>query len=297
MRKTALLCFLAIIIFAGNLTDAAAIKSEPTITYRPIEPTIVIVEPTSVVVKENITNTNDNINSSRLELIFEKNKSGVWNGFNSIRKIEEMAIYRGVAANTVVLLLLLPLVATMVSLLHYFVGLSGYGIFMPTMIAVALLATGIAGGLILFALILAISLLSNSFLRRYKLHFWPARSINLMFISMGTFGLMVVSTYIPILDISKISIFPVLFMIMLAEEFVRTQLAKSKSEAKKLMAGTLILAIVGAAAMNIRSIQEFVLLNPEISLVTGLVINLIVGSYTGIRFLEIRRFRKAIRKK
>ncbi|NTW34308.1 MAG: hypothetical protein HGB12_17095, partial [Bacteroidetes bacterium] len=77
------------------------------------------------------------------------------------------AINRGVPENTIVLLLLLPLVATLVSFLHYVVGVSGYGIFIPTMMAVAFLATGITGGLTLFAVILAVTLLSNIVLKLY----------------------------------------------------------------------------------------------------------------------------------
>jgi hypothetical protein len=220
-----------------------------------------------------------------------------WNGINSIRVAVESATSRGVSENTMVLLLLLPLVATLVSVLHYVIGLSGYGIFMPTMMAVAFLATGVAGGLVLFGMILTISLLSNLMLKKLKLHFWPSRSINLILISLGTFGLMVVGTYVPVLSIDKISIFPILFMILLSEEFVRTQLAKSKSEAKKLMIGTLVLAMAGAGLMGIKEVQEVVLKYPEGCLLLGLIANLWVGNYTGIRLLEIKRFGKAIRKK
>lgn len=220
-----------------------------------------------------------------------------WNGINTIRVAVDMATEKGVTENTIVLLLLLPLIATVVSMFHYVLGLSGYGIFMPTMIAVVFLATGMMSGLILFAMILLISLLSNLVLKKLKLHFWPSRSINLMLISMGTFGLIIVSTYVPILDISKLSIFPILFMILLSEEFVRTQLAKSRSEAKKLMLGTLVLAMAGAMIMNIKPVQETVLKYPGMSMLVGFLANLWVGSYSGIRLSEISRFRKAIRKK
>ena len=109
-----------------------------------------------------------------------------WNGFNTIRTIENLVVERGVSQETIALLLLLPLVATLVSVFHYVLGWSGYGIFMPTMIAVTLLATGIPGGLFLFGVILLVSLLCNKILKKFKLHFWPARSINLMFISMAS---------------------------------------------------------------------------------------------------------------
>lgn len=222
---------------------------------------------------------------------------GKWNGLNSMRQIIKMAIDRGVATNTIVLLLLLPLIATLVSVLHYVFGLTGYGIFMPTMIAITFLATGIFGGLLLFAMILVISVLSNFLMKKLKLHFWPARAINLLFISLGTFILMVFSSFIKIVDISQISIFPILFMILLAEEFVRTQLVKSKSEAKNLTLGTLILAITGAITMNFQWIQNFVLKNPELVILLVVVINWVVGNYTGIRLAEIQRFKKAIREK
>jgi len=220
-----------------------------------------------------------------------------WYFVNSLRVAIEGAIEKGVDEETIVLLLLLPLVATLVSVLHYIVGLAGYGIFMPTMIAVTFLATGIFGGLLLFGMILIISLLSNIMLRKMRLHFWPARSINLMFICIGTFGLMVLTSYFRFIDLSRMTIFPVLFMILLAEEFVRTQLNKSKDEAVKLTLGTLVLAGMGAVVMSVNEIRILVLRYPEVIVLLVLVINIFVGNYGGIRLLEINRFKKAIRKK
>ena len=226
----------------------------------------------------------------------ELKESLKWNGANTIRKMIEMAEDRGVAKSTIVLLLLLPIVATIASILHYVIGLSGYGIFMPTMIAVTFLATGLLGGIILLITILLISLLSNFLLRKLKLHFWPARSINLMFISLGTFGLMVASSYWQLADISKISIFPVMLMILLVEEFVRTQLVKSRKEAINLILGTIMLSTVGAMLMSVEGIQLWVLQNPEVTLIFLIAINIVVGNYSGIRWLEIKRFKNAIRK-
>jgi len=217
-----------------------------------------------------------------------------WNGISYL--ISE-AVSKGVPENTVALLLLLPLVATLVSVIHYVIGFSGYGIFMPTMMAVALLATGIGSGLILFLVILVITLLSNLLVKKLKLHFWPARSITLLFVSLGTFGVMVLTSFIKIVDVSKISIFPILFMILLTEEFVRTQLIKSKKEAVSLTAGTLVLAVVGAMIMGVDGIEGMVLKRAEIVILIVVVINVLVGRYGGIRLTEIKRFKGAIRKK
>ena len=56
-----------------------------------------------------------------------------------------------------------------------------------------------------------------------------------------------------------------------------------------------MLAICGALMMNIRTVQEMVLLNPEIVILLVLVINIWVGNYSGIRLSELSRFKKAIR--
>lgn len=281
-------------VVSSNKVEAISVT--PSIEAEEASETAVL-SPTVVEVKENITEPQSKEASYRLESVLEKQEVGAWNGLNTIKKMVRVAVANGVSANTIVLLLLLPLIATLVAVLHYVFGLSGYGIFMPTSLAVTFLATGVLGGLILFAVVLLISVFSSMMLRKFKLHFWPARSINLLLISLGTFGIMMISSMIDIVDLSKISIFPVMFMIMLAEEFVRTQLVKSRKEAKRLTMGTLILAIFGAVLMGVRGVQELVLLHPEWTIVIVLVVNLVVGNYKGIRLSELKRFKGAIRSK
>ena len=296
MRKTALL----ILVLAGFLLN---IKTARAVTVVPeIEPTeeasasaAPLVVPT--IVRENITEPTNQETIYRLESVLEGQREQKWNGWNTARKVVAAAVDRGVSANTIVLLLMLPLVATLISVLHYVLGLSGYGIFMPTMIAVTFLATGILGGLAMFGVTLAVSMWGGTVLKKFRLHFWPARAIGLMLIALMTFGLMVGSSFIKVIDISRISIFPVLFMVLLTEEFVRTQMAKSKSEAKRLTVGTLVLAVTGAVLMSVRMVQEIVLLNPGITILVVVAVNLLVGNYKGIRLTEISRFKAAIRAK
>lgn len=199
------------------------------------------------------------------------------------------ALKSGVTSETVSMLILLPLVATVVSFLHYYIGLTGYGIFMPTMMAITFLSMGIIEGLILFAVILVISLFSNLILKKLKLHFWPARAINLVLISMGVIGFMTATK-------AKINIFGMMIMILLVEEFVRTQLIKSKIEARNLTIGTLLLAVMGAGIMSINGLKMWVLNNSDITILFILVANIVIGNYKGMRLTEIGRFSKAIRK-
>jgi hypothetical protein len=87
-----------------------------------------------------------------------------------------------------------------------------------------------------------------------------------------------------------------MIMILLVEEFVRTQLIKSKSEARNLTIGTLLLACTGAGIMGIPGVQKLVLDYPDVTVLIVIVANIVIGNYRGMRLTEIGRFCKAIRK-
>jgi len=286
MKKTApLFLFLFLGFFFSNVETVLARGITPTLT-----PAVTPI-PTEIVIPMETKNLTEVVGKK------EEVAEIKWNGWNPIRVIVNRAIRRGVPENTIVLLLLLPLIASIVSELHYVVGVSGYGIFMPTRMAVALLATGLRAGLILFIAILGVTLLGNMILRKWKLHFWPGRSITLLIISLTVFAILALAAYFGVSDVEKISIFPILFMILLTEEFIRTQLSKSKKEALRLTVGTLLLAIFGATLMKTGWLRDFVLEYSEIVILTVIVVNIIVGRYGGIRLTEIKRFKGAIRNK
>ncbi len=229
-------------------------------------------------------------------LLFLAGILSVW-GLTGVRAVEMnlVEVSGGQAlSNTYIFLLLLPLVASIVSVLHYVVGISGYGTYMPTMVAVGFLATGIFGGILLFAVILGISVVGNRLIRKLHLHYWPGRSINLIFISVGVYLVLKLVSGITVLDVSKVSIFPIMFMIVLSEEFVKVQLAKSKREARELLLGTILLSMVGAGIMGTVAVQAFVQKYPALLLLGTLVLNIWVGRYGGMRMLEYKRFRKAV---
>jgi len=58
-------------------------------------------------------------------------------------------------------------------------------------------------------------------------------------------------------------------MILLTEDFVRTQLVKSKKEAVRLTVGTLILGVLGALLMEMKWLQNMVLNYAEVVVIIG----------------------------
>lgn len=231
------------------------------------------------------------VSKNRLENALAKQKIGALTPLNFLKHAVRLAIKSGFQTDTVVLILLLPLVGIILSALYYLVGLTGFGIFMPAMIAVSFLATGIPAGLVLFAIILLLTLLAKNLLRKVHLHYRSRRAITLWVVCFGTFVIFSFSSVLRIFDLTRISIFPLLFMILLSEEFFRFQSGLSRKKAVSLTTGTLFISIAGAFLMSWQWLQELVILYPEISSLLILLTGFAIGRYTGFRLTDYKRFR------
>lgn len=251
----------------------------------------------TIEIKDKITEPGSEEVKGKLAAVLNEQTLGPLSFDNFLKHFVRYAVDRGVPANTIVLILLLPLIGALVGVLQYFVGLSGFSTFMPAMIAVTFLATGIAGGLILFGVILIATLVSGKLLRRIKLYYWPRRAITLMIVSLITFVLLALSPSLGLLDLTQISIFPILFLILLSEEFTRVQVGKSKKSAVSLTIGTLVISILGASLMSWEYLQKLVLLNPEISFLVVLILNIFIGRYGGWRLSEYQRFKSLLKRR
>lgn len=207
---------------------------------------------------------------------------------NFLKYAIRQAVSSGVQANTIVLILLFPLIAALIAATRHFFGIAGFGIFTPAMISVAFLATGIAPGLFIFLVTLLMATIARLLLKKLRVHYLPRMAILLWAICLGIFFV--------VLAFPKVSIFPILFMILLVENFIEVQVGRSGKEAVALTAETLAIALACYFLLNWRFLQSFVLLNPEIVVIGVLVFNILVGRYTGLRVLEYQRF-KAIMKR
>lgn len=207
------------------------------------------------------------------------------------------AIAAGVPANTIVLLLLLPVIAAFIAGARHLVGIRGFGIFLPAALAVTFVATGPVVGIGLFLLIVAISTGVRLSLRkaRAKLQYLPRMALILWFVSCGVLGILFLQPLVHWQNLSSVSIFPVLILALLAEDFTRVQLGKSVKIAISLTSETLFLSLISYLFLTLRSVQIFALLHPEALLLTVVVFNLLLGRYTGLRILEFWRFRRLLR--
>ncbi|MFZ5932641.1 MAG: 7TM domain-containing protein, partial [Patescibacteria group bacterium] len=216
---------------------------------------------------------------------------------NPIKYAIRQAISAGVPANTIVLLLLLPLVASIVAAARHLVGLRGFGIFLPAALSVVFIATRPVVGIGLFLAIVTVATLTRMVIRKLKikLQYLPRMALILWVVSFSVLVILFATPLIRHPDLTNVSIFPILIMALLAEDFIRVQLGKSIRTAINLTTETLILALVSYFFLTLKAVQEFALLNPEWYLLGILIFDYILGKYVGLRLMELWRFRRLVR--
>lgn len=242
--------------------------------------------------EKDITETGSQV-KSRLARILDENPVGELTLLNFMQHGLRRAVNQGVPANVLVLLLLFPVIASFIAASRHIVGLQGFGVYAPAVLAVAFLSTGILTGLVLFTAIILVASIGRLVVKFFKLQYLPRTALLLWFVTVTVFGLMVLSPYLSLIgiDLIAVSIFPILVLILLSENFLEAMYSSSQSRALELTLETVLLAILSAIFVRTEMVQEFVILRPELTSVMVFFLDLAVGKYTGLRISEYFRFK------
>lgn len=231
-----------------------------------------------------------------LEAVLKAQQLGPLSVTNVFKYAIRNAVAAGVPANTVVLLLLLPLIAAIIAAARHLIGLRGFGIFLPAALSVVFLALGPFVGILLFLVIIAASTIIRVLLRRLRvrLQYLPRMAMLLWFVVLAVLAILFAAPILQQPGLNNVSIFPVLILVLLAEDFTKVQMGKNAKTAINLTTETLILALVSFIFLTWQGLQIFALLNPEVFLVSIFIFDYLIGKYVGLRFMEYWRFRKLI---
>ncbi len=285
------------LIYAPQISAQA---KNPTTTPLATQPTIEATTQAqeasiSSTIKPSSDLTNPEVSESQLKTLLDQNPitSLSWNNFISYG-IRSM-VNDGVPTNTIVLVLMLPIIAAIAAFSRQVIGFKSFGIYTPTVTAVAFVATGLKVGLALFIVIVLTTTLSRYILRYLKILYLPRTALILFFVSMAMFITLFFGSMLDIVRIETISIFPILILITLTENFVNIQLDKNLRQAAVITAETLVLAVIGFLIMQWSYLQRIVLINPELTFVAIIAFIILIGRWTGLRLVEYLRFREVLK--
>jgi hypothetical protein len=211
--------------------------------------------------------------------------------YNPLQYGIRQAIAKGLPANIIVLLILFPIITSIIAASRHIIGLQGFGIYIPAVLSVAFVSTGIITGVLVFAAVLAASLLLKNVFKRLRLQYLPRTALLLWGVSFAILGLLITTSIFGFNAFLTLNIFPLLIIMLLTENFMETQLNSSRQQTIQLTLETLLIAVLCSLMIGQESIQKAVLLRPELTFAIVAVFNLVIGKYSGLRLLEFVRFR------
>lgn len=213
----------------------------------------------------------------------------------------------GIPANTVILILMLPVIATVVSVMKQIVGLTTFGVYTPTIITLTFWILGLKFGLLTLLIVFLVGTGTRAALKRYRLLYVPRMAIVLTSVAIAILFMLIVSIRFNLFDAQfySLSVFPMLILSTLTEKFVSAQGGKGFKQAMVLTLQTVFVAIVAYIVvggevdlylfkLKINFLQGFMLSYPEV-IILIIFFNIFLGRWTGLRLLEYVRFREVLR--
>ncbi len=240
--------------------------------------------------QDDVTRVEDNEErAQRIQELFERRSVEKPTVTNFIAFAIQHSVRAGVPSNTVILILLLPLLATFVVFFRHVVGVPSLAMLLPVALSITLVATGIAAGLILLTTIILTSTLARLILRRFRIMQFAKMALTIFIVSVGILATLTISAQIGILAVTQISIFPVLLLILLSQNIVELQIDRTFPDMVMISAITVSLGVLGYFLLSYEPIRNFVILYPE-SMLIVIPLNILIGRYFGLRFTEYFRF-------
>ena len=203
----------------------------------------------------------------------------------------------GVPLETFAMLLIVPLVATVIVFARQIVGLKGFNIFTPLITALVFTDLGLEYGLAVFVLVVLISALTRLLLKKVRLQYLARMALVITAVTIALFLLFALALLFSGLNLTKVSILPLLVLIALTEQFVAVNIEHGPKVAFTLTAETLLTAVAGFGLMTWPWLRQVVLQWPEYFIAAVILINFLLGRWTGLRLLELWRFRALLKNK
>lgn len=226
--------------------------------------------------------------------LFKQRPANKLNWLNVMAFLVQSSVKAGVPSRTVILILLLPMLATIIAFIRHVIGLPSIGMLVPVALSITLLSTGITAGLILLATIIFSSTVARILLKKVRIMQLPKMAFSMFIVSIFLFLTLTVSAMAGILVVKQLSIFPVLLLILLSEQIIAVQQERSAQEMMIISMVTFAIGILGFLLLSSIHLRNTILLYPEFILVL-IPLNIIVGRYFGLRLMEYFRFSSIMR--
>ncbi len=217
---------------------------------------------------------------------------------NTINPLINYFVLQGVPLETIILILTLPIIATVIAFFRQVFGVKAFGIYTPLIITLAFLAMGVNGvkyGVVIFISVIFVGMVMRYILKKFRLLYLPRVAITLSVVAFFILAILILGGSLHRTGLASVSIFPLLIMIAIVEKFVAAQIDKGNRTAFLLAVETLVISLVGYYIASWDILVSIIVAYPWL-VVFILPINFVLGKWTGLRFSEYFRFREILKK-
>ncbi len=199
------------------------------------------------------------------------------------------AVLAQVPLQAINLILVLPVIACIVVIFRNVVGIETFGTFAPVIVSLAFLMTGLAWGVVIFCVIVGVGVVMRGALQWFRIQLVARLAILIAMVSATMAALTVGGAYFGIGALLNVSIFPMVIMSNVIENFTTTQVESGTREALRLTINTLVVCAACYLAIEAGGVQSIILSFPEV-LLGVIVLEVLIGKWRGLRLLEYVRF-------
>ena len=205
-------------------------------------------------------------------------------------------MFEGVPFETIILILILPIIATLIAFLRQVVGIKAFGLYTPLIITFAFLATnGVKYGVAIFLAVILAGMIIRFLLKPFRLLYLPRVAIMVTMVALVILIMLTVGGSFQRTGLAAVSIFPILIMITLVEKFITVQIEKGTKTAIVLAIETLVISVAGYYLASWGALIKTLAIYPWVVLFT-VPINILLGKWTGLRLKELFRFKEVLKK-
>jgi len=212
--------------------------------------------------------------------------------FNPINQL----ILSSAQKEALILMLVLPVAATIIAFARQIIGVKGFGLYTPLIITLSFVIIGLDIGLAVFAIALIVGIAVRTILKHLYILYLPRIAIVLIITSLIIFLIFWLNIFGLKNHLFVEFIFAILILVALVEKFITAQIERGNRNAITLTIETIGVSVICYYITTLESLQIFALKYPLLLIISTLIINILIGKWTGLRLIEYWRFREVIKK-
>lgn len=205
---------------------------------------------------------------------------------------------------TLIMILMLPVIATILGFARHVIGLKSLGLYAPLILTYAYFQLGLTsgkatwGGQVWYGLKLGILLTIIVFVTTYithiatkkiRIHYFPKIALVLTSVAISTYILIIFADLTDKQTFLNTGFLPIILIASVSEQFVSMLNKKDLDTTLSLSITTMIITAAAFSLIIYKPFQDLIIERPYLLLLTILA-NILIGRFTGLRALEYLRF-------